>query len=73
LKTSKRCIRWLALPLEDRRRNNIDELVTQLQDPNPDIRSGAVEALAKTGDSRAVAPLITALQDESESVRGCAF
>ena len=52
--------------------SNIDELVTQLQDPNPDIRSGAGEALAKTGDSRAVAPLITALQDESESVRGCA-
>ena len=53
--------------------SNIDELVTQLQDPNPDIRSGAGEALAKTGDSRAVAPLITALQDESESVRGCAL
>ncbi len=52
--------------------SNIDELVTQLQDPNPDIRSSAGEALAKTGDSRAVAPLITALQDESESVRGCA-
>ena len=53
--------------------SNIDELVTQLQDPNPDIRSSVVEGLAKTGDSRAVAPLITALQDESESVRGRAL
>lgn len=50
--------------------NNIDELVIQLQDPNPDVRSSAVEALAKSGDSRAVASLITALQDKSESVRG---
>lgn len=53
--------------------SNIDELVTQLQDPSPDVRSGAVKALAKTGDLKAVAPLIRALQDESESVRGCAL
>ena len=53
--------------------NNIDELVAQLQDSNPDARSSAVKALANTGDSRAVAPLITALQDKSESVRGCAL
>lgn len=53
--------------------NNIDELITQLQNPNPDVRSGAVKALAKSGDSTAVAPLITALQDESELVRGCAL
>ena len=53
--------------------SNIDELVTQLQEPSPDVRSDAVEALVKTGDSRVVAPLITALQDESESVRGCAL
>ena len=53
--------------------NNIDELITQLQDPNPDVRSSTVKALAKSGDSTAVAPLITALQDESELVRGCAL
>ena len=53
--------------------SNIDELVTQLQDPNPGVRSSAVETLAKSGDSRVVAPLITALQDDSESVRGCAL
>ena len=53
--------------------NNIDELITQLQDPNLDVRSSAVKALAKSGDSRAVALLITALQDVSESVRGCAL
>ena len=53
--------------------NNIGELAAQLQDSNPDARSGAVKALAKTGDSRAVVPLITALQDESESVRGYAL
>lgn len=53
--------------------SNIDELVTQLQDQSPDIRSGAVEVLAKTGDSKAAAPLITALQDQSESVRGRAL
>ena len=53
--------------------SNVDELVTQLQDPNLDIRCGVVEALAKTGDSKAVAPLITALQDKSESVRGRAL
>ena len=53
--------------------NNIDELVAQLQDSNADARSSAVKALANTGDSRAVAPLITALQDKSESVRGCAL
>ena len=48
---------------------NINELLTQLHNPNSDIRSSAVEALAKTGDSSIVAPLITALQDESRSVR----
>ena len=52
---------------------NIDELVTQLQDSNPDVHIGAVEALAKSGDSEAVAPLIKALQDKSESVRGGAL
>ena len=53
--------------------SNTDELVIQLQDSNPDVRSGAVKALAKAADSRAAAPLITALQDESELVRGCAL
>ena len=53
--------------------NNIDELITQLQDPNPDVRSGAVSALGKSGESTTVAPLITALQDESELVRGYAL
>ncbi len=53
--------------------SNIDELVTQLQDPNPEGRSSAVEALAKSGDSRAVALLITTLQDESELIRGLAL
>jgi HEAT repeat protein len=50
---------------------SINELVRQLRDPNPDVRSGAVEALAKAGNPETVARLITALQDESESVRGC--
>ena len=50
-----------------------DELATQLLDSNPDVRSGAVKELAESGESTAVAPLITALQDESESVRGCAL
>ena len=53
--------------------SNIDELITQLQDPNPDIRSSAVEALAKTSDSGTIAPLITALQNEFEWVRGRAL
>lgn len=52
---------------------NINELLTQLHNPNPDIRRGLVQALPETGDSRAVAPLIAALQDESESVRGQAL
>ena len=52
---------------------NINELVRQLRDSNPDVRSGAVEALAKAGNPETVAPLITALQDEFESVRGRAF
>ena len=73
MKASKRCICWLAFPLQNKGMNNIDELITQLQDSNPDARSDAVKALAKAADSRAVAPLITALQDESESVRGCAL
>ena len=50
--------------------SNTDEWVIQLQGPNPYARSGAVKALAESGDSTAVAPLITALQDESELVRG---
>lgn len=53
--------------------SNINALLTQLQDPNPDVRRSAVKALAKSENSRAVAPLITALQDGSESVRGCAL
>ena len=53
--------------------SNITELVIQLQNSDPDVRSNTVRALAKTGDLRAVAPLITSLQDESESVRGCAL
>ena len=53
--------------------SDITELVIHLQNSSPDVRSGAINALAKTGDSRVVAPLITALQDESESVRGCAL
>ena len=53
--------------------SNTDELAMQLQDLSPDVRSGAVKALAKSGDSRAVAPLVTALQDESELVRGSAL
>lgn len=52
---------------------NSDALVTRLRDLSPDVRIGAVEALAKSGESEAVAPLITALQDKSESVRGCAL
>ena len=73
LKASQRCIRWLAFPLKDKGMNNIDKLVKQLQDRNPDVHRGAVEALAKAGEPGAVAPLITALQDESESVRGRAL
>ena len=53
--------------------SNINELVTQLQQPSPDVRMGAVNALGQSGNSAAVAPLITALQDESELVRGCAL
>ena len=53
--------------------SDITELVIQLQNSSPAVRSDAVEVLAKTGDSRVVAPLITALQDESESVRGGAL
>lgn len=52
---------------------DIDELITRLQDSNMDIRSDTVETLAETSDSRAVAPSITALQNESESVRGRAL
>ena len=73
MKAIKRCIRWLGLRSKNREMRNIDALVTQLQDLSPDVRIGAVEALAKSGDSEAVAPLITALQDEFESVRGCAL
>ena len=48
---------------------SVNELVRQLRDPNPDVRSGAVEALAKAGNPEIVARLIRALQGESESVR----
>ena len=53
--------------------SNINELFIRLQDSSPDVRSGAVEALAESGDSDAVAPLIAALEDESELVRGVRF
>ena len=53
--------------------SNTDELVTQLEDSSPEVRIGAVKALAKIGDLKAVGPLITALQDESELVRGGAL
>ena len=53
--------------------SNINALLTQSKDPNPDVRRSAVKALAKSEDSRAAAPLITALQDGSELVRGCAL
>ena len=53
--------------------SNIDRLAAQLRDPNPDVRIDAIKALAKSGDLEAVAPLITALQDKSESVRGGAL
>ncbi len=53
--------------------SNTAELVTQLEDSSPSVRSSAVKALAKTGDLKTVGPLITALRDEFESVRGGAL
>jgi HEAT repeat protein len=43
-----------------------------LQAPNRDLRQGAVEALGRLGDARAIAPLTTALQDPDEWVRRAA-
>lgn len=53
--------------------SDIAKRIAQLRDPNPDVRIGGVEALARSGASEAVAPLIAALRDMSESVRGCAL
>ena len=74
LKASKHYISWRALRLADRRMSNIDELITQLQDPNPAIRSGigvcyrAIEATHRLGELAAES-LIPALKHPDAAIR----
>lgn len=52
-----------------KRRRALKPLIKALQDVNPDVRKGVVEALGQIGDSAAVEPLIETLKDPSVSVR----
>jgi HEAT repeat protein len=51
------------------REYQVDELIPYLTDRSPAIRTQAVQALATTGDPRAVEPLIAALKDNDFMVR----
>jgi HEAT repeat protein len=48
--------------------DQIDLLVSQLKDPNPDIRLRAADGLGKLKDPKAVEPLIVALNDSKSNV-----
>ncbi|MFX1562777.1 MAG: HEAT repeat domain-containing protein [Promethearchaeota archaeon] len=47
----------------------VPALIQSLKSPNSSIRKGAVVALGKIGDKRAIVPLIQALDDESGPVK----
>ncbi|MBI1922712.1 HEAT repeat domain-containing protein [Candidatus Poribacteria bacterium] len=53
--------------------NRIDNLTCQLKVPDASVRIRAAEALGKTGDARAVEPLIAAWRDPEKDVRGTAL
>ena len=51
---------------------NITKLSMQLEDPDPNVRWNAAEALGKSGSSDAINPLIKALADEDIAVHNAA-
>lgn len=51
------------------KKKNSEKLVGFLDDNKPEIRIGAVEALAEIGDDRSVNALIGSLRDPDSSVR----
>ena len=46
-----------------------DLFIKFLKDPSPDVRAASAEFLGKTGDKRAVEPLLDALKDNARSVQ----
>jgi len=50
-------------------KKDFEILIQNLNDENIEIRWKAAEALGELGDSRAVEPLITALENENSDVR----
>lgn len=49
---------------------DVDLIISALQASNPDVRQGAVNALGRIADPRAVDPLIKTLRDSHSGVRG---
>jgi len=49
--------------------DEIDDLISDLEDEDPWIRAGAAFALGEIGDTRAVDLLISVLKDEDSTVR----
>ncbi|MDD3623083.1 MAG: HEAT repeat domain-containing protein, partial [Methanofollis sp.] len=47
----------------------VDPLICLLHDPNPDVRTPAIEALGQIGSSKAIEPLLSCLQDRVPRVR----
>lgn len=54
---------------KDKTEDRLEYFLRMLKDENPGKRWKAAESLARTGDDRAVEPLITALNDEDWRVR----
>jgi HEAT repeat protein len=48
---------------------NVDELLTALNDKSPKVRQSAAESLGELEDARAVQPLTQALKDSNADVR----
>lgn len=49
--------------------NQVEKLINDLKDKDPQVREKAARALGKATDSRAVEALSTALKDKDSSVR----
>jgi len=49
--------------------NIVDELIKELQSPNPTTRNKAIWELAQRGDSRAIQPLVNSLMDADSKQR----
>ncbi|MBV9945873.1 MAG: HEAT repeat domain-containing protein [Myxococcales bacterium] len=64
--------RLLLLPLLARRRTSAGEVVPCLDDPDPEVRAAACDALGKIGDPSAVPALFVRLSDPDARVAQCA-